>query len=106
MVLVRTWVSPLSSVPFLCAEKIQVKCNQSGKIIKTKITSLSNEEGDYLTAADLVPGSQLILDCDKKSYPVTVIKVSGISDERTQSDGKCSDMLMNEIMIILFCSRP
>ena len=58
-------------------ERIQVKCNQTGKIFRVKISSLSKDDMDSsLSAADLAQGSQLIMDFEKKSYPVTVMKVT------------------------------
>ena len=58
-------------------ERIQVKCNQTGKIFRAKISSLSKDDIDSsLSAADLAQGSQLIMDFEKKSYPVTVMKVT------------------------------
>lgn len=92
MNVVLYWRLLLDYTFFYCAEKIHVKCNQSGKVFKTKITSLSTEEGDYLTAADLVAGNELIMDYDKKSYPVTVIKISGVtSDGQSAADSTPSD---------------
>jgi hypothetical protein len=74
----------------LFVEKIHVKYNQSGKVHKVKISLLSNEEGDYVTAEDLVPGSQLILDYGNKPYSVTFIKIDEGQSESTQSAGKCA----------------
>ena len=56
-----------------CIEKVHVKYNQTGKVLKTKLSFLSKEDFGLLTLDDLAEGSQLILDMDKKSYPVTVI---------------------------------
>ena len=56
-------------------EKVCVKCNQTGKLFKVKVTVLSRNDDDCLTIEDLVEGSQLLMTANKKSYPVTVQKV-------------------------------
>ena len=56
-------------------EKVCVKCNQTGKFFKVKVTVLSRNDDDCLTIEDLVEGSQLLMTANKKSYPVTVQKV-------------------------------
>ena len=55
-----------------------VQCNQTGKTHKVKIASLSQEDLEQLKASDLTRGSQIMMEYNKKSYPVTVQKV--ISD--------------------------
>jgi hypothetical protein len=57
-------------------EKVHVKCNQTGKIFKAKITALSKENAEpIVSSSDLAEGNELFLDISNKSYPVTVIKV-------------------------------
>lgn len=58
-----------------------MKCNQSGQIYKAKVTSLCTEDMNSITAADLIEGKQLMMDYNKKSYPVTVMKVVTLQDE-------------------------
>ncbi len=54
-----------------------MQCNQSGKNFKVKIVALSTTDSEPLTTMkELEKGAQLLLDWKKKSYPVTVIKVS------------------------------
>ena len=47
---------------------------------KPKTAALSNENGGH-TIADLAKGSQLMMDIDKSSYPVTVLKVTSVTGE-------------------------
>ena len=42
--------------------KIIAKCNQSGKIFNAKVGVLSKADLEALTEADLVQGSQLLMD--------------------------------------------
>ena len=54
-----------------------MKCNQSGKHFKVKTVALSTADSEPLTLMkELEKGTQLLLDINKKSYPVTVIKVT------------------------------
>ena len=75
---------------YVSIERVNVKCNQTGKIIKAKLTSLSREDTESLTASDLKKGSQLLLESNKKSYPVTVQKVVTINSD---SEGMCFNNL-------------
>ena len=52
--------------------KIIVKWNQSGKNFSVNEGVLSKADLEPLTEADLVKGSQLLMDMKNKSYPVTV----------------------------------
>lgn len=52
-----------------------MKCNQTGKLFRVKVTTLSRNDDDDLTMDDLVEGSQLLLTMSGKSYPVTVLRV-------------------------------
>lgn len=68
------------SMPFILtfayfSEKVSVKCNQTGKLFRVKVTTLSRNDDDDLTMDDLVEGSQLLLTMSGKSYPVTVLRV-------------------------------
>ena len=56
-------------------EKVSVKCNQTNKKFKVDTSTLSCDDGEPLTEDDLVKGSQLLMELDKKSWPVTVLKV-------------------------------
>ena len=47
--------------------KIIVKCNQSGKIFSVNVGVLSKADLEPLTEADLVKGSQLLMDMNNKS---------------------------------------
>ena len=57
------------------SERVCVQCNQTGKMIKSDVQALSREDGQPLSGDNLKKGVQLLLECNKKSYPVTVIKV-------------------------------
>ena len=65
------------------AEKVYVKCNQTGKVYKVKVTALARTDEEDMTMDDLVQGSQLLLTLNKKSYPVTVQKVVSALTEAT-----------------------
>ena len=55
-------------VSFLFLERIHVQCNQTGKIHKVKVTSLSREDLEPLGGNDYSKGSQPLLEYNKKSY--------------------------------------
>lgn len=40
-----------------------------------KVATLSREDGESLTELDLTPGNQLLMEMNKKSYPISVIKI-------------------------------
>lgn len=61
------------------AEKVHVKCNQTGTIHKVKIYFLSKTDDSELCHEDMKAGNELIMDFDKKSYPVTTIKITSQS---------------------------
>ena len=52
-----------------------MKCNQSGQVFKATVDSLSLEDGQPLSEEALKCGNQVLLDVDKKSYHVTVMKI-------------------------------
>ena len=56
---------------------MHVTCNQTGKIFKAEIESLSKEDEGTISAADLVQGSQL-MEYGGESYPVSVVKVESL----------------------------
>lgn len=60
----------------LTLEKIQVKCNQSGKIYKASVKDLSLEDGQAISEEHLEKGTEVLYEYNKRSYPVTVIKVT------------------------------
>ena len=60
---------------YIQLEKIQVKCNQSGKLHKANVQDLSLENGQSITEKHLAKGSEVLYEHNKKCYPVTVIKV-------------------------------
>ena len=62
--------------PFACSstEKVSVKCNQTGKVFKVKVASLSRVDDGNMSAEDLAEGSQLLMNMNRKEYPVTVLK--------------------------------
>lgn len=62
----------MHSYPSFYVEKVCVKCNQSGKLFKVKVTTLERTDDECLKLEDLVSGSQLYMIMDKKPYPVTV----------------------------------
>lgn len=53
---------------------MNVKCNQTGKVFKVKVTSLSRVDDGNMSAEDLAEGSQLLMNMNRKEYPVTVLK--------------------------------
>jgi len=50
---------------------------KTGKIHKVKVSSLSHEDGQPITMADIEEGVELLMDFNKKSYRVKFI---GIGD--------------------------
>ena len=74
---------------------MHVKCNQTGKIFKAKIESLSKEDEGTISAADLVQVSQPIMEYGKRYYPVSVVKVESLRN------GKCM-FLMQHINVRYF----
>ena len=62
----------------LYTEKVCVKCNQTGKVFKVNSTALTRGVNENMTMADLVEGSQLLLQTNKKSYPVTVWRIISV----------------------------
>ena len=53
---------------------MNVKCNQTGKVFKVKVTSLSRVDDGNMSAEDLAEGSLLLMNMNRKEYPVTVLK--------------------------------
>lgn len=73
-------------------EKVTVKCNQTGKLFKVRVSSLSRSDDGHLSRTDLVEGSQLLMRMNRKEYPITVQNVSVSPKEalkEVQVDGKC-----------------
>ena len=54
-----------------------VRCAQFGKCITAKVCELSNLDGDPVSKHELVTGASLLLEVNKKSYPVTFIGNEG-----------------------------
>ena len=50
------------------------------KCHKVKVTSLSREDLEPLGGNDFSKGSQLLLEYNKKSYPVSVLKVESLTE--------------------------
>ena len=59
----------------LSIEKMSVRCNQTNKKFKVDVTVLSSANGEPLNSNHLKESSQLLMDYNRKSWPVTVIKV-------------------------------
>ena len=60
--------------------KVCVKCNQTGKLFKVKVTSLMRADEGSMTMDNLVAGEQLLMTANKE-YPVTVQRVvSALAD--------------------------
>lgn len=58
-----------------------MKCNQTGKAFKVKVTSLIRADEGSMTMDNLVAGEQLLMTANKKEYPVTVQRVvSALAD--------------------------
>ena len=64
-----------------------MQCNQMGKEHKVRITSLSREDGQPVTISDLMEGKELLLDYNKKSYGVTVLKIVGKNEDKKEFNG-------------------
>ena len=62
--------------------KVRVKCNQTGKL---QCESHSSKDGDPLQRDDLVAGAQLIMTLNKRSYPVTLQKITSPLEPQTVS---------------------
>ena len=74
-----------------------VKCNQTGKLLKVKGSSLSRSDDGHMSRTDLAEGSQLLLRINRKEYPVTVCNGSASLKEaltEVQVNGKyhCTQM--------------
>ena len=80
-----------------------MKCNQTGKLFRVKVTVLSRVDKECLTQDDLAEGSQLVMTNNKKSYPVSVQKVvSALGD--ASAERKSTVHVSSSILIILvFC---
>lgn len=66
-----------------------MKCNQTGKLFRVKVTALSRVDEECMTLDDLAEGSQLLMMNNKKSYPVSVQKIiSALSD--ATAERKCN----------------
>ena len=52
-----------------------MNCNQSGCIFTVKTAKLSREDGEAIDQKELIEGCQLLLDHDRKTYPVTLIRI-------------------------------
>ena len=76
---------------YLTVEKVTVKCNQTGKLFKARVSSLSRSDDGQMSTTDLAEGSQLLMKMNRKEYPVTVQKGSVTLREalkEVQIDGK------------------
>ena len=75
---------------YLTVEKVTVKCNQTGKLFKVRVSSSRSDDGQMSTT-DLAEGSQLLMKMNRTEYPVTVQKGSVTLKEalkEVQIDGK------------------
>ena len=45
-----------------------MKCNQTGKLFRVKVTALSRVDEECMTLDDLAEGSQLLMMNNKRSY--------------------------------------
>lgn len=76
----------------LYTEKVCVKCNQTGKVFKVDSTALTRGDNESMTMDDLVEGSQLLLQMNKKSYPVTVRRIISVLGQVQAVERKCGSM--------------
>ena len=75
-----------------------MKCNQTGKLFRVKVTALSRVDEECMTLDDLAEGSQLLMINNKKSYPVSVQKIiSALSD--ATAERKCNVHVPCSILI-------
>ena len=67
----KTCVCILHIASFVCSstEKVSVKCNQTGKVFKVKVASLSRVDDGNMSADDLAEGSQLLMNMNRKEIP-------------------------------------
>ena len=64
-----------------------MKCNQTGKLFRVKVTALSRNDDECMTLDDLTEGTQLLMINNKKLYPVSVQVVSALGDATTERKG-------------------
>ena len=69
---------------YLTVEKVTVKCNQTGKLFKARVSSLSRRDNGKMSTTDLAEGSQLLMNVNMKEDPVTLKKAL----KEVQIDGK------------------
>ena len=62
-----------------------MKCNQTGKLFKVKVGTLSTEDGNPLQKDDLIEGAQLFMTLNKKAYPVTFQNIVSPLSSQTES---------------------
>ena len=58
--------------------EVLVKCSQTGKKIKAKGGNLSRKDSKPLTAKDLSKGSNLLVEVNGTSYPMTFVEFIGM----------------------------
>ena len=58
--------------------KVVVRCAQTGDLISTEISQLSNPEGSPVSEVELRLGSSLLLDVKGISYPMVFVQFKGI----------------------------
>lgn len=79
--------------PSFLIERVTAQCNQTNKKFKVDASVLSRDDGEPLTEDDVTMGSQLLMEYNKKSWPVTVIKI-----DESNSNGEFKNCNT--------CSRP
>lgn len=81
-----------------------VKCNQTGTTHKVEVTELSREDGEPLTKSCITKGNQLLMEKDKKSYPVTIVKIACIRYELNIKKFICS--YYNHSIVTVQSTKP
>lgn len=66
---------------FSYAGKITVLCNQTQKLHQVEASRLSLEGGEELTEKHTAVGSQVLLEVNRRTYPVTVLPALGTNQE-------------------------
>ena len=72
-------------VTYYYLEKVEVKCNQTGEHFFAKLEALSREDTMQITMEELNEGAQLLMKHNKKSYPVTILKIDSTKTDKSKA---------------------
>ena len=65
-------------MPLCLIEEVLVKCSQTGRRIKAKVSDISKKDNTSVTQTDLKKGSSLLVAVTGKTYPVEFIEFAGM----------------------------